>query len=289
MRTPYEILQSSPNERYHNTFKLLQKFRDTLDWEDINRQFIIDFKDFILKKSLKKDGTHYNPNYFRLCYGFIKTIVKNNRPDLLDAISGIKIKTYKTSKVFLTKEELKKIEITKMYGRENIVKIRFLIGAYTGARYSDFKNLSYDNIQGKFLKYMAQKTNAVISVPVHPYVRKQLKKGIPEFDFEKENTEVKYFNDTIKKICFESGINSTDIYFQKNGDKIIKEIIPKWKKVSSHTARRSFATNLAMEKGVSMQYIQKLLGHASVMTTENYVLCDSSNFEEMAGNIEFFK
>jgi len=286
--TFYETLKNNRNERYVGVLKLLLKFRSEMAWEDLNKSLMLEFKEFILKKALKKDGKHYNPNYFKFCYSCIKTVVRNERPELLSKIVGMKIPKQPTENIYLSQEELKKIEAVSLNCFQNIVRVRFLIGAYTGARYSDYKNISFDNIQNGSLKYMAQKTSKIITVPLCSYVAERLKIGIPELDFDKDNSELKYFNDTIKEICLKAGINSKDIYFKKDGDNVVKKVLPKWAKVSSHTARRSFATNLALE-GVNLRYIQGLLGHSSVVTTENYVLCDTKNFEEMYKGLEYFK
>lgn len=44
-----------------------------------------------------------------------------------------------------------------------------------------------------------------------------------------------------------------------------------WKFISSHTARRSFATNLYL-RGGDLYMISKLMGHSSVTMTEGYIV-----------------
>ena len=54
-----------------------------------------------------------------------------------------------------------------------------------------------------------------------------------------------------------SGLNNDDVISEKGG------------KVTIHTLRHTFATRL-VQNGVSLAKVSKLLGHASITTTEIY-------------------
>ena len=74
---------------------------------------------------------------------------------------------------------------------------------------------------------------------------------------------------------------------------IVKELLTnlpkegeKWEFVSSHTARRSFATNLYL-RGADLYSISQMMGHASVEMTQNYLCCGLR--EQSAQVMEYFK
>ncbi|MBT7238018.1 tyrosine-type recombinase/integrase, partial [Candidatus Woesearchaeota archaeon] len=56
-------------------------------------------------------------------------------------------------------------------------------------------------------------------------------------------------------------------------------------KVTPHMLRHSFATHL-LESGVDIAYIQKLLGHSDVKTTEIYLHVSNKNLEKIKSPLD---
>lgn len=85
------------------------------------------------------------------------------------------------------------------------------------------------------------------------------------------------FNATIRSICRNCGITERIKLYQAGEF----STGAKWEYVSSHTARRSFATNLYL-RGADLYSISVLMGHSSTTMTENYIVC---GLRKMPGNV----
>jgi integrase len=280
------------NARWVDTAKLLRRFDPKANWDNMTQEYLLRFKDWLLLEAKKKDGTHYAVNTYVLHYTLLKNsmtaAIRNGNQLANQKMFGLRIKKEESIDIYLTESELKRIEMADLPLKLDPVRVMFLVGCYSGARFSDFKNLSSVNIVGNKLKYMSQKTGANISVPLHPYVKKQLELGLKSVgDRVNKNTESKYFNSRIKEICKISGVNEDILTYSKVAGEPLPVRKPKWAMVHSHTARKTFATNLALNQ-IPIIAIQKFLGHKDITVTSRYILCDSDDFDSVVMSSQYF-
>lgn len=167
--------------------------------------------------------------------------------------------------VYLTEDEIGKImEYIPENENEKYIKNSFLLGAITGARHSDYMTFTERNIKDGWLNYVSQKTRKEASIPASPYILKLVS--------EKGRMSVSLsdvaINNIIRRIAMKSGITD-EIQLYQRGKYHNK---PKYKFLASHSARRSFATNLYL-RGADVYQIMKLMGHSSTSQTEGYICC----------------
>lgn len=79
---------------------------------------------------------------------------------------------------------------------------------------------------------------------------------------------LKMAKDESDRLILHKAISSATTYINKS----LRELIKKakiYKNISFHTARHSWAVK-ALQKGMRIEYVSKLMGHASVKHTEVY-------------------
>ena len=241
-------------ERYKANRKLKQ-----LHLIDIDTDFKIDFEKYCL--TVEK----YSINYFERNFKFIKTILyhaQHNGHQIFSGISRIKCKTERTTFEILTQEELDVLE-QESFSDEHLetAKDWLIISCYCGQRVSDFMNFDVNQITQKevkgekrfFIEFIQEKTKKQLLLPLHSKIIDILKKR--NWSFPRKMSSVKY-NLHIKKVCEYVGINdlvegalavketaSKHIKDRKkNNRRKVVDYYPKYKLVTSHIGRRTFAS-----------------------------------------------
>lgn len=229
------------------------------EWTDLTRANLNDFRDHVTERVAQSTARTY--------FAVFKAILKRYEDDVefcKDYANILKAKNEKPVKTYLTIKELERLEQVECKSDvERYVLDEFLIGAYTGMRISDAREVSEENMVNGFLSYVSIKTGVHAVVP--------LKQGIAErirrVQANECDVSLMGYNKAIRRLCKRAGIDERVKVF-KAGDHMKGE---KWEYVSSHTARISFASNLA-NLGVPLIDISRMLGHTSVLTTQRYVV-----------------
>lgn len=174
----------------------------------------------------------------------------------------LKSKSEPSQAVYLTEGEIERFNTYKTTSdTQKYVKRIFMIQCLTGARVSDAEKMTMENISNNVLTYVSIKTKVKTSIPVH--------RLLPDYLSDKTYKRVflDEYNEIVRKICKKCNINESITVFRRG--KATTE--QKYKFVSSHTARRSFATNLFL-RGADILTISKLMGHTSVNNTQRYIV-----------------
>ena len=183
-------------------------------------------------------------------------------------------------------------EITRIYYFKGLTKIQerirdlFVVGCLTGLRYSDYSTLTIDNFNDNFIIKIQKKTKRKVIIPLHDYVREIYSKYNGEIS---SGLSIQHFNRYVKKICREIGLNTLVTYSYTRGGKIITETKEKWALISSHTARRSAATNMYLTGRMKTFEIMTITGHSTEKSFFRYIkVTKEDTIKQIAGD-SFFR
>ena len=180
---------------------------------------------------------------------------------------------------YLNEYDLQKIETYEPKTlNERVVRAQFLIECYTGARTSDVERFDVSNLQDGFISYVSQKTKIMATIPCKPIVEQLIRTG----ENKGSQMALKTKEAIIRRILCNAGVKQIVKVF-KAGNEMTGE---KWQFCSSHTGRRSFASNMYL-KGVDLFTISKLCGHKDVSMTVHYIVCGIRQLPTEA--LEYFK
>ena len=184
-------------------------------------------------------------------------------------------------------------DITRIYyfnglkKKEEKIRDLFIVGCLTGMRYSDYSTLTSENIQNDIIVKKTKKTGVTVHVPIHAYIREIIKKYNGELPTD---ISIQHFNRSIKPICKKIGLNEKVVFTRTVGHEIVTESYELWQVVSSHTARRSAATNMYNSGKMTTLQIMLITGHTTEKNFFRYIkISREENAKALANNIFFRK
>ena len=250
-------LKDSTKQNHLTTIGLLQSFKPSIEFKDLNYNFITSFEKYLYDAGYQMNTVAKHMKHLK---SFVNAAINKGYIDLNDyAFRRYKIKMKEGKHVFLLPDEMKRLEELSLINRNMHFQHTldaFLFCCYTGLRYSDFTNLTEKNIvkidRELWLIFNSVKTGIEVKLPLNLL-----------FGGKALNILTKYQNkwNTFFSLKSNSNINKELIRIGKlaNIDKHF----------SFHTARHTNAT-LLIYKGANITTVQKLLGHKNLTTTQIY-------------------
>lgn len=179
--------------------------------------------------------------------------------------------------VYLSEREIQALyQLEGLPERLERVRDAFVIGCLTGLRFSDFSRIRPENIQqlereGEQIPALVITSQKTGTRTVLPLVNPVLVELLQKYDWKAPRAiSSQKFGDYIKELCQLAGFTDPIEQTSIRAGRQVKKVFPKYELVSSHTARRSFATN-AYKRGLPPREIMKFTGHKTLASFMRYI------------------
>tara|TARA_Y100000385_G_scaffold732_1_gene790 strand:+ start:300 stop:1133 length:834 start_codon:yes stop_codon:yes gene_type:complete len=227
--------------------------------DDLSKEDIIDYLFHLIKNNYSKSTQNQHINaikfYFEKCLGKKREFYHIDRP----------IKDKKLP-IILSKNEIQLL-FNSTYNLKHLAILAVIYSC--GLRVSELINIKINDIDNNRMVINIRKskgnkdrqvqlTNQILNL-----LRKYYKKYLPVNYLIVGQNGGKYSTTSIQKIIKNSALKA----------KIYKKVTP-------HTLRHSFATHL-LENGTDIRYIQTILGHSDIKTTQIYTHVSNAHLKNI--------
>jgi len=255
---------------YIVTFNYLKEYARKYkkpDFIDIDMEFYNQFVDLLRNKSLQTNTIGKKIQTLKI---FLNDATENGK----NHYAKYKSRKFKTlsedsDNFHLSKAELKQFYDYDFSNKPYLERVRdlFIVGCWTGLRYSDLNKITPDNIKGEIIELKQQKTGGKVVIPLYSTVKEILRKY--DGKLPKPISNQKY-NDYLKIAAKLAGLNETFVKTTTTNGMKHDKTYYKHDLISSHTARRSFCTN-AYDDNIPTLSIMSISGHRTEFAFLKYI------------------
>lgn len=237
--------------------------RSSLEFGSLTLGFYERFVKFLYAKNYMVNTTDTKVKWVKSLMNYASERGWNHNRDY----EKFRRKGEETAAIALTEEEVDKLYALKIPAELETVRDEFVFSCYTGLRFSDLMNLRKENWKGDYISVKTIKTDDFLDIPLRTQARDILEKYKGEFPQSSNHS----YNDKIKTVC--SKLPSLNVYeriYSSAGNKRKEEKIKKHELVTSHTGRRTFATNCVI-RGIPIPLIMNVTGHKTLSSFQKYI------------------
>ena len=288
IKTSGERKGASTMEMYQGQLKSFDTFLKETDkgiigFEDINLGLIKEYETYLFNRTVKKGKTTSTNTVANKCVqliGIIKRAEAYNLIDIheskLDRYAKPKSRQGNENEIYLSEDDINKIYSLKLSGKEEIVRDLFVLQCWTGQRFSDIQSLNKGIIKnttnGQVLEIVQTKKTHRVTIPLFPITTEILRKYNFDLPTTAKNTTLNY----LKKIGLKAGLTEEHIVTEDRGGKVTNSIKQRWELIGTHTARRSYISNM-LKRGYDSHLLMKITGHTTEEAFKRYVKISSGD------------
>jgi integrase len=246
--------------------------------KDVDLKFREEFIDFLDSEEKLSEGTigKYLKEVKTICFD-----AQKNNIDVSSQLIHFKGFNVDSIHVTLSFDEIKEIQKTKFEDRYlELAKKWLIIGCFTGQRVSDLMRMNRSMIEKhrgfEFIVLTQKKTKKIVQIPIHKEVKvilDSLGGNFPDIFSKNESSNSALFNKYLKLVCKEAKLVGLAEGKLRNEETERLEIgeFPKYKLVSSHICRRSFATNFYAQRSFPTPILMNITAHSTEKMFLKYI------------------
>lgn len=259
---------------YNTTYHHLQAFQKTepeyskgISFEHITLDFYYKFVSYLKAEGLGANAIGKNIQVLKVFMS--EAVDLNYTTNMQFRHRKFAVARIDTDAVYLSEKELIDLYRFDLSKQKRLERVRdlFVFGSFVGLRFGDYSTIKPENIvqiDGEyFIKMITQKTGDLVIIPCNPIVLDIFRKYADSPNKLPKAPSNQKFNDYIKQACKEAGLTETGRLATDPGLEL-------WQCVSSHTCRRSFATNLYLD-GFPTIDLMKITSHKTERAFLKYI------------------
>ncbi len=279
--------------KYGQMWTHLQAFakerKRIIDFEHINLEFCAAFVKYLYARNMRQNSCNKIISLLKAVLndaterGYNTTLIYKSRK--------FNVPTENVNNVYLSVEELTTLLDFDLSTNPRLERVRdlFLVGCWTGLRFSDFTNIKPENITHKNgfdqLEIKTIKTGQDVVIPLHPVVKSILAKYDGKTPPSLSNQKM---NAYLKDLCETVGFYDRVLISNTIGGKRQDVAFYKYELITTHTARRSFATNAFKSGEFSSLQIMRITGHTSESSFKKYIKITNEENAVLMSKARFF-
>lgn len=264
---------------YQVSFDYLKKYAaqtgKPLDFKDIDLDFYDKYTQFLQNKRVsEKSEKKIAVNTIGKKIQTLKIFLNAAQEGGLNTNDKFKSKKFvaiseEAETIYLNESELETLYKYDLSNRPGLDRTRdlFLVGCWTGCRFSDIPQITPESISDGLIHMKQRKTGNKVVIPLHPVVTSIINKYGGTLPDPISNQK---FNEELKVIAELAGINDITHKAITRGGVRTSKSYKKSLLVTTHTARRSFATNL-YKSGFPSLSIMAITGHHTEAAFLKYI------------------